>query len=220
MLLAIPARLKQHPEGIAQHWFRCLARAMGLHIQTGGEALSPPVLLVGNHISWIDIVVLCASTPVLFVSKDDVKGWPIIGFLTKAAKTLFIARGGNHTAQLRADMLQRLQQGFRIVIFPEGTTTDGQGLRRFQPRLFGAAIDGNIAVQPFMLHYGQSCVAYIDGGPSLFGVLWNCLAEPRITARLHFGPRLTPRESRKEYAQQAQDWVASALASAHDCAPD
>jgi 1-acyl-sn-glycerol-3-phosphate acyltransferase len=193
-----------------------MARALGLHTSQQGHALSPPVLLVGNHISWIDIVVLCASTPVLFVSKDDVKGWPIIGFLTKAAKTLFIARGGNNTARLREDMLQRLQQGFRVVIFPEGTTTDGQGLRRFQPRLFGAAIDGEIPVQPFMLHYSQSCVAYVDGGPSLFGVLWNCVAERHIDVRLEFGPQLASRESRKEYAQQAQDWVAGALASAQD----
>lgn len=205
---------------IAQHWFRCLVRALGLRITRRGDVLPPPALLVGNHISWMDIVVLCASTPVLFVSKDDVKHWPVVGFLTKAAKTLFIARGGNNTAVLRAQMLQRLQQGFRIVIFPEGTTTDGQGLRRFQPRLFGAAIDGQIPVQPFMLHYRQSCVAYIDGGPSLVGVLWNCLAEPTIDAALHFGPQLCPGESRKEYAQQAQDWVASALRNAHDCAPD
>ena len=215
LLLAPLAFARPDPGPIAQHWFRLFARVIGLRIRVQGQPQAAPRLLVGNHISFFDIIVVCASVPVIFVSKDDVRRWPVVGLLTRAAKTLFIARGGHATEALRAAILGRLRAGHRVVIFPEGTTSTGESLRRFQPRLFAVAIDGAVQVQPFALHYRQASVAYVEGSPSLLAVLWACLGQAHTPVHLHFGPQLPALEQRKAYAQAAQDWVATELAAMH-----
>ncbi|MGB1558806.1 MAG: lysophospholipid acyltransferase family protein [Oceanococcaceae bacterium] len=215
LLLTAIAATRSRPEPIAAHWFRVMLRSMGIRCRVEGQVLPEPVLLVGNHMSWVDILLVGGHAQTLFVSKDDVKGWPVVNWMCQAGKTLYIARGAHGTAELRQDMLQRFGEGHRVLIFPEGTTTSGPGVRRFQPRLFAVAIDGGIPVQTFALHYDKACVAYVDGGPSMVGVLWDCLGQSPIQARLCFGPQLPACEARDAYARSAQGWVEGQLQAFH-----
>lgn len=217
-MLAAFALRRKHPEPIAGHWFRLMTRIIGLRIHVRGNPADRPLLLVGNHISWLDILVVGGAVETLFVSKAEVQGWPVVRLLTRAGKTLYIERGGNGTDGLRNQLQQRFNSGYRVLIFPEGTTTSGEKTRRFQPRLFAVAIDHDIPVQVFALHYRQATAAYIDD-VSLFDVLWNCCAEPHIDVHLHLGPVLPKAERRDAYARSAQDWAAAELAAFHESHP-
>ncbi len=218
MLVSLAALRYKHPEPLAAHFFRVMARIIGLRIQVEGQVTGTPALLVGNHISWLDILVIGGQAHTLFVSKADVKGWPIVSLMTRAGRTLYIERGGHGTANLREQMGARFEDGHRVLIFPEGTTTSGETTRRFQPRLFAASIDHDVPVQVFALHYRQASAAYIDD-LSLFDVLWNCTAEKTVDVHLRFGPVLAKCERRDEYAKAAQEWASAELEAFHRSHP-
>ncbi len=218
MLVSLVALTRKHPETLAAHWFRVMIRLIGLRVHVSGQAADAPVLLVGNHISWLDILVVGSQAHTLFVSKADVKGWPVVNLMTRAGRTLYIERGAHGTADLRQQMQGRFDQGYRVLIFPEGTTTNGETTRRFQPRLFAVAIDHQIPVQVFALHYRQASAAYIDD-LSLLDVLWNCTAEKAVDVHLRFGPVLQQCERRDQYAQAAQEWATAELEAFHRSHP-
>lgn len=218
MLVSLAALTRKHPEPFAAHWFRVMTRLIGLRIVVEGEVAPSPVLLVGNHISWLDILVIGSNAHTLFVSKADVKGWPVVNMMTRAGRTLYIERGAHGTADLRRQMQLRFDSGYRVLIFPEGTTTNGEATRRFQPRLFAVAIDHNIPVQVFALHYRQAGAAYIDD-MSLFDVLWNCTAEKTIDVHLRFGPVLDQYGRRDGYAKAAEEWTRAELEAFHRSHP-
>ncbi len=178
---------------------------------TGAELVPAPALLVANHISWLDIVCVAALCPVAFLSKAEVRRWPLVGGIAADLGTLFIARGGRDAAAVASDtMRQRLQSGERVLFFPEGTTSDGQALLPFKARLFQAAIDSGAPVQPIAISYHRtdgslsSEAAFVDDVP-IHKHVWRLAALPALEARLHV---LAPLESagrgRSELARAAQ----------------
>ncbi len=195
-----------------------MTRLIGLRIRVDGQVAEAPLLLVGNHISWLDILVIGSRAHTLFVSKAEVQGWPIVSLMTRAGRTLYIERGAHGTADLRRQMRERFEDGHRVLIFPEGTTTNGETTRRFQPRLFAAGIEHGVPVQVFALHYRQASAAYIDD-LSLFDVLWKCTAEKAIDVHLRFGPVLPQCERRDDYARAAQNWATAELEAFHRSHP-
>lgn len=217
-MLALLALIRKNPHPLAGHYYRLMSRIVGLRITVDGTATAAPTLLVGNHISWLDILVIGSAVDTLFVSKADVKRWPVVSLLTRAGKTLYIERGAHGTADLRAQMREHFANGERVLIFPEGTTTRGDDTRRFQPRLFAVAIEHAIPVQVFAVHYRQAIAAYVDD-ISLMDVLWGCIAEPHIDVYLRLGPVLPPCERRDDYARAAQDWTRAELAEFHRTHP-
>ena len=144
-------------------WCRSICLLLGIRVRVAGPALaSPPLLVVANHVSWLDILVIAANWRVSFLSKSEVRRWPGIGIVASALGTLYIERGRNNaSADVAAIMRQRLEQGHRVLFFPEGTTSDGSGLLPFRPRLFQAAVDAGAPVQALALRYLDS-----DGGVS------------------------------------------------------
>jgi len=125
-------------------------------------------MFVSNHISWIDILVLMATCPGVFLAKSDLAGWPLIGWMCRQADTMFLQRGSARALAEKMDPL-RLAFGQRenVFLFPEGTTTPGAEVRAFFPGLFQAAIDAGVAVQPIALNYLEgeqrsAAVPYID----------------------------------------------------------
>lgn len=146
-------RAKWLPQ-VVQWWYARLCRALGVQVQVTGE-LIPNALLVANHISWLDIPVLGSRARIDFLSKADIKAWPLIGWMAETLGTLFIARGANQTGVLIPQLGDRVRQGKHVVIFPEGTTTDGSRLYRFHPRLLGAGQLAGVVVQPVALRYGS-----------------------------------------------------------------
>ncbi len=205
------------PRGIrkVRHWHQHVCRALEVSVETRGE-VHPGVLYVCNHISWLDIPVLGAQLPgVRFLSKAEVRRWPVIGWLASRAGSLFIERGkGQDSVQKVA---QALQQGHSVLIFPEGTTTDGLSLRRFHPRLLQAAQHAGAAIQPIALRYldrhgaPNPRVAYIDDD-SFGETLQRIVQESGLRAELHFLPLLHPEETpRNQLAHTAYTHIAGAL---------
>ena len=134
-------------------------------------------MLVANHISWLDIFVINAVAPTAFVSKDEVRDWPLIGWLCAHTETIFLARGSRAAAQqTRETIVAALRQGTHVAVFPEGTTTDGGRLLPFHGALFQSAIDAGVPVVPLALRYvaadGTSSRAPAYDGDV---TLWECL---------------------------------------------
>lgn len=125
---------------------------MGLRRQVLGRLVRGPALVVANHVSWLDIFVLNATGPLYFVSKAEVSGWPGIGALARITGTLFIRRDRREAAAQADQFRARLQAGHRMLLFPEGTSTDGRRVLPFKPTLFAGAGD-EVGVQPVSLVY-------------------------------------------------------------------
>lgn len=124
------------------HWYhRQVCRLLGVTIHTKGKVGSDrPVLLVSNHISWLDIPVLSAVAPLSFVAKSEVGTWPFISWLAKLQNTIFVERERPHAVQGSAnEIMVRLQSGGNVVIFAEGTSSDGNQVLPFKSSLFAAA---------------------------------------------------------------------------------
>jgi 1-acyl-sn-glycerol-3-phosphate acyltransferase len=147
---------------LKRRWSRQLVGILGIKVGAGKTAPIPSGLLVCNHISWLDIYVINALAPAAFVSKDDVKDWPLIGWLCKHTETIFLERGSRAAAQrTRETMVAQLASGTHVALFPEGTTTAGDRLLPFHGALFQSAIDARVPVVPLALRYIDA-----DGNPS------------------------------------------------------
>ena len=124
------------------------------------SASSDPVLILSNHISWLDIVVLSSLMPVSFIAKSEVRDWPLFGFLARLQRTVFVDRQRRHkTGQTNQEIAARMRAGDRIVLFAEGTTSDGLRVLPFRSPLVGAAGDvlkaggAGVRVQPVAIRY-------------------------------------------------------------------
>lgn len=138
---------------LKRRWSRQLLDAFGIALQKVGAG-GTAGLIVCNHISWLDIFVINAATPVAFVSKGDVRHWPLIGWLCIHSETIFIERGSRVAAQrTREAMVDSLANGVAVSVFPEGTTTNGDRVLPFHGALFQSAIDAHAPVQPLALRY-------------------------------------------------------------------
>ena len=119
---------------------RIILLALGVRLHVRGEAEERrPLLLVANHVSWLDIPVLFALAPVRFVAKAEVGAWPVIGWMARLARTVFLDRGNHGTVAEKArEVVDALRAGDLVVVFPEGTTSDGNRVLFFKSGLLGA----------------------------------------------------------------------------------
>lgn len=146
-----PYRAWQRP--LIRWWHGRLCRILNIEIRVQGEWSRRPALWVSNHVSWLDIPVLGAMFPVHFLSKAEVARWPLVGWLARVAGTLFIQRGAGDAGRVGDALVAHLQAGRSVLFFPEGTTTDGQRLKRFFHKLFAVAVVADKPVQPVLLSY-------------------------------------------------------------------
>lgn len=177
----------------ARWWLRRLTRILGLDIECSGRPEVRPALYIANHVSWLDIPVLGGVVPVHFLSKAEVAEWPLIGRLATAAGTLYIRRGHGQVRERARQIGAHLRAGRGIVVFPEGTSTDGSDVRTFHAPLFAAATDGGHRVQPVAIRYlatGGSAhpLAPFIGDDEFHTHLWRLLGEDRIRVQVHFLP--------------------------------
>jgi 1-acyl-sn-glycerol-3-phosphate acyltransferase len=159
------ALLKISPDAARRlpHWYhRRVCRLLGLRFQIDGAIVQDqPVLVVANHTSWLDIPVLSAVGPVAFIAKREVGGWPFVGALARLQRTVFVDRTRRTAVGATADeMSARLRAGDALVLFAEGTSTDGNRVGPFSSSLFGAVLDRPtapdepaIAIQTLTLAY-------------------------------------------------------------------
>lgn len=199
-----------------QAWALQLLALWGIHLKVLGQPVrSGPALLVANHISWLDILVIHAARYCRFVSKSDIRQWPIVGALATGAGTLYIERNSRKDAlRMVRDMAQALKQGDVVAVFPEGTTSDGRELLPFHANLIQSAIAADAPVQPMSLRFvdartGEMTLApcYI-GDDTLLASVWRTLTAAPITAEVHFGDlQLAQSRDRRQWAQDLRSAV-------------
>lgn len=203
---------------VTSWWHNRVADILGLRITVSGPRPRPPALLVSNHVSWLDIVVLGGLTHTDFLSKHEVRRWPVLGWLAARSGTLFIRRGNNEAGAVSEQIGNRLRDQGILTLFPEGTTTDGREVRPFFSRLFAAAIDTGTAVSPVALRYHidgefDPIAPYIDNEP-ISKSLRGLITRDHTAVHVVFSPPITlSGHSRKEVAGLARDTILAALQS-------
>jgi 1-acyl-sn-glycerol-3-phosphate acyltransferase len=214
--------LKNDKRAVISWWMRRTTRILGLNIKVSGVSSERPMLVVSNHISWLDIPVLASQLPISFVSKIEIRQWPLLGVLSARAGTLFIRRGGKNAANQAAEQIAfRLRRGDSVAVFPEGTTTNGAGVRRFHPRLFGAATHSETYVQPVAIRYPHTlgvhpATPFMNSEP-LFSHGLRVLAERRIDVELTLcRPLASHAVDRRKLSEQAHAAIRQIVESRPD----
>ena len=198
-------------------WFLArLSGALPFEVEVRGELPQGPHLWVGNHVSWTDIPLLGQLLPISFLSKAEVRTWPLAGWLAHKAGTLFIRRGSGDSSQVNQQLAAHLQQERHLLIFPEGTTTDGTALRTFHGRLLSSAIDSGVPLQPVAIRYlrdGQPCpIAPWVGDDGMLDHLLRMLSSDIAEVEIRLlSPLSSQDSSRNQLARQAQEAIARAL---------
>jgi 1-acyl-sn-glycerol-3-phosphate acyltransferase len=160
VVLALNLRLQRT---IPRLYHRILCRLIGVRIhQIGTRSTTSPVLVLSNHMSWLDICVISALTPVVFVAKSEVAGWPVLGWLARLQRTIFINRQARHrTGEATQKIAGRMLSGDAVVLFAEGTSSDGTRVLPFRSALVGAVHRAlgdtthhtHVTVQPMSIAY-------------------------------------------------------------------
>lgn len=202
-----------------RHWSAVLLRRLGVRLHVEGELhAGRPLMLVANHVSWLDIFAVNAVQPVRFVAKSEIRRWPAIGWLCEKTGTLFIERGRRADAgRVNRLTAEALRAGDVIAVFPEGTTSNGAQVLRFHSALLQPALIAGAGVQPVALRFAHSdgslCVeAAYDGDKTLWFTLRQILARPAIDVHLHFLPLLeNDAAHRRALADAAQSAIANRL---------
>jgi len=216
--LVLPWSSPTQRDRLIMAWARRLLRVLGVTARVDpAPSLPGGALLVCNHVSWLDIYLIYAAQRVHFVSKSEVRAWPVAGWLAHKTGTLFLERGRRaDTARVNAEMRALMQGGAWVAVFPEGTTSDGRGLRRFLPSLLQPAVELNCPIVPAALHYRtlaneySDAPAYIDE-MSLWQSFKQIVSEPGLLAELHFGEPIQPTGHRRELAAHAEAATARLL---------
>jgi len=210
-------------QALTRRWSRQFLRMLRVELRVrwhhdGG--FPGNVLIVANHVSWLDIMVLNALQPARFVAKAELRRWPVAGRLFVNTGTLFIDRGRRRdTHAVNRNTVDALSQGDLVAVFPEATTGDGRSLLKFHSSLLQPIIDAGGHVQPVAIRYRtpndeHSGVPAFCGGLTFFGSFWQVTGERRLVAELHLLPPLSARDiDRRALSASAADAIRSVLES-------
>ncbi len=198
-------------------WSTRLLRIFGLRSVRFGQPLADPVLFVANHTSWIDIEMLHSQRATCFVAKAEIADWPLVGWMAATGGTIFHRRGSNHSlSSVMQTMVERLREGRSVGVFPEGGSGYNGVLKVFHARIFQAALDAPVPVQPVALRFARGGRRVIDAGfrehESFVHNIVRLLGEAPMDAEVHF---LTPvpasPDARRRMAELARERIAAAL---------
>lgn len=208
-----------------ERWSRRMLEIFGISLVVQGTPPAHgPMLLIVNHMSWLDILSIHAARHVRFVAKSNIKGWPVIGSLSTGAGTLYIERERRRDAmRLVHHMTEALRGGDLIAVFPEGTTSDGRTLLPFHANLLQAAISSGAPVQPAALRFALTssgetsyAPAYVDDDTLLESV-WRTLSAPPLTIYVRFGdPQESHDRERRAWATALHAEVEALRAQTHE----
>ena len=199
-------------------WSARMLRRLGIALHSHGEPRGGATLIVANHVSWLDILAINAVYPSRFVSKSDVRGWPLIGWLVACGGTLFIERERKRDAlRVVHQVAAALKQGQTIALFPEGTTSEGHGLLPFHANLLQAAVSTGTPVQAVALRFSDAAepvsqaAAYV-GDTHLLSSLWSVVSASQMCAQLQWLPPLDSRSAdRRGLSETLRDQLSTAL---------
>ncbi len=216
-LCLLPVCTKAARLRLKSSWALALLDALGVELQTNLAHLTPGVLIVANHISWIDIYVINAVTPAAFVAKEEVRHWPVLGWLAAKNDTVFLRRGSRgHAHLVNQQVADLLLRGQYVAVFPEGTTTDGRSLLHFHAALLQPALSCGKPVLPVAISYwdpdgARSLAPRYDGNISIGQCTRAIIRRKRTYARIVTTPLLGLNgEGRKQVAVDARAAIAFA----------
>ena len=218
-------RLLHRPSPWPRRFLGGIARIAGARVHVGGTPLPAPVLYLANHQSWLDIMLVAGVTGAAFVSKDEVARWPLLGWLAKLNHTIFIARSDRAGVRQQAEALAAgLTSGRPVALFPEGTTSEGTALLRFNASLLAAVAGTRVKVQPVAIDYGEARadIAWFGEEPAGRNLMRVLGRRGRFDVRLNFLEPFDAPADRKALATRARDAIGRSLADsrgASDC-PD
>lgn len=209
----VPAKSKRKARSV---WLNmCCRRHLKIFGYAGNISGEIPSsgLLVSNHLSYLDILVICSNAPSVFVSKADVRRWPLFGWLAALAGTVFIERERrSHVGAVNQEIQSALDEGILVVIFPEGTSSDGETALPFRSSLLEPALRGGHEISTAWLHYelddgdAKQEVCYW-GDHSFFPHLINLLGKKSVRATLRFGKFQRTTDDRKQLAGELREAV-------------
>jgi 1-acyl-sn-glycerol-3-phosphate acyltransferase len=192
---------------------RVVLAAMGIRARIEGPLPSGPVLIVANHLSYLDIVIASAAVPCAFVAKSEISSWPAFGTLARLGGTIFVNRISRRSAWEVADRMgQRMAAGVPVLFFPEGTSTDGSEVWRFHSTLFAPAVERGLSIVPAAIFYEPEGAELQEqdlcwfGEDLFFPHLLRVLGVTGFTAVVRFGvPEVFP--DRQSAAWRSHDAV-------------
>jgi 1-acyl-sn-glycerol-3-phosphate acyltransferase len=193
---------------------RRVVRVLSVRLQVRGE-LPREGLVVSNHLSYLDIIILASIGGFAFVSKAEVADWPVFGLCAKLGGTVFVDRTRRgEVAPVAEEMRTVIQSGVPLVLFPEGTSTGGDIILPFKPALFAPAVSLGIPVTPCAITYAIEEGSVADeicywGDDDFLPHLLNLLGKLGISVRIHFGRPHSPASDRKETARTLHSEVLS-----------
>jgi 1-acyl-sn-glycerol-3-phosphate acyltransferase len=231
LLLLFPFLDRDERDRRIVRWAGQLVRIVGARVKVLGR---PPMvrsggaLIVANHVSWLDIHALHSVLPARFISKADVRHWPLIGWMAEATGTLFLERTRkSDAARMNREMADHLRAGECLSLFPEGTTSDGTDVLPFYPSLLQPAIEAEVKIWPLAIRYLDTNGHYNPvpayyGGTSLLESMLRVLREPLFHVELTFLPPVSVQgRHRRELARELESSIRAVLAGdARDRAPE
>jgi lyso-ornithine lipid O-acyltransferase len=224
LILLLPLHLIWHTLKIPSPWamlfLRICARVLGARVKVFGKPLRRDVFFVANHISWHDIPILAGITGSSFVAQDGVRDWPIIGWLAKLNRTIFISRSDKqNVAGQVAELREAIAENWSVTLFPEGTTSDGRELLPFKQSLFATLTPPPkpMMIQPVLLDFGSDGpdIAWL-GEETGWESAWRAFTRPgSYIVGVHFLEPFDPGDlaDRKKVCALARARLAAALST-------
>ena len=168
-------------------------------------------LIVSNHVGSVDIFVMAACFKMAFVSKSDIRTWPLIGYLTRMASTIYIDRSRRkELASMVHAISERLRSGHSVVVFPEGGATPGHQVEHFKSSAFEPVVQAKSSVLPVAIRYfdgGEPSVACWPEGISFMANIKRLLMHPRLNVQVWVLPELTGESGRQAYAKKSRTLI-------------
>ena len=200
---------------ILQRWSRRILSSLRVQVSIMGE-IPARGLIVSNHVSYLDILAFSAASRCVFLAKSEIKSWPFIGWIASLTGTVFIDRTRRiQTHHLQPQLRKQLESGIPLVLFPEGTSTDGRHILPFRSSFFQAAVSAAIPITAAHLSFE---LAEGEGDPATDIAYWGdmtllpqflkLLTKSRVTARLRFSDHPREFSDRKQAAREMQQEVA------------
>lgn len=186
---------------------RTMAMLMGIRVTIEGKPAPNVLIFVANHVSWTDILLVGMSVRGMFVSRHDVKDWPLIGLFARLAGTVFIDRSSLRSAtESSRSIVERTREGVRVAFFPEGGATAGDEVVSFKPFLFGGIVEEGCTVQPVTLRYthigtapltpeNRDLIYWYKPDQDFVAQGWELLKLPSVRATVTFRTPLAPPEN-------------------------
>tara|TARA_Y100001936_G_scaffold34608_1_gene32704 strand:- start:2769 stop:3560 length:792 start_codon:yes stop_codon:yes gene_type:complete len=204
---------------MAKNWSIKLLTILSIRIHFRGAPpvkCNQPIMLVANHISWLDIYALMTICPSRFVAKAEIRSWPLFGWLSKNVGTLFIERKKiSDIMRINQDISHVLNSGEYVTIFPEGTTSNGITVKKFHSSLLQSAVNINAKIYPVAIRYydtfGEISKEAVYDGISLLESIKTIIKQPWINVELIFSNPISNLKNRHELARASQKIITSAL---------